>query len=214
MSEQRSQFKQEFLGTHVNYTNSDFEFDEVKQEYLNPYINHCYKLFLAHREDQCAIGSPQVEEEYFYVSFNESVVQELERINNSIDNFISKMQEVCRAFGAKGFYPNHTYRNGFQFESFMFQTPPDKSLWMSMNGGYLPSVPSLTKSLRILLNSKFKPVVYDNLITGLKLKVTQIKEIRLGEGCVILCLKKPIINYDVLVPTTREYYEYISEIEN
>lgn len=210
MVEQRTQFVLDFLRTHVGYTGSDFKFDADTNMYTNPYINHCYKLFLSKgEEEQCVID----EVLYYYVIFNESVVQELERIHSNIDSFVDRMKELCKVFDANGFYPSHSYKDGFKFESFAFKTPPDKSFWYPMNDGYIPIVPSLGKSLKILLNSKFKPVTYDNLFNGIKVRPTNVKEMILGEGCVVVSLRKPVVNYDVLVPTSREYFEYISNIE-
>lgn len=211
MSEQRSRFIHDFLRTHVNYTIADFKYDATNDTYSNPYIDHCYKLFPS-EDKQCAIDvCPKGQETlHYYVIFNESVVQELERIHSAIDSFIEKMKELCKVFDAKGFYPNHSYKDGFNFESFAFPTVPDRTFWKRLNKGYIPIVPSLQKSLKVLLNSKFKPVTYERLFYGIEVQPKQVKELILGEGCVAVCLHSPVINYDVLVPTSREYFEYIS----
>ena len=52
MVEQRTQFVLDFLRTHVGYTGADFKFDSSANMYTNPYINHCYKLFLSKGEEK------------------------------------------------------------------------------------------------------------------------------------------------------------------
>ena len=99
------------------------------------------------------------------------VVQELEKIHESVDVFVDQMQDVCKAFDAKGFNHSNTFAFGFVFKSFIFEEEPSDKMWKRYHEGYVIKSPYLAAGLGSLLSTKkFKTKNYNSLFNAFNIK--------------------------------------------
>ena len=205
MNEQRFPFETKFLKNNPAFSISDLCYDFKTDTYSDPFINSCYK------QDVIDPLQPL----FHYITFDESVVQELEKIHESVDVFVDQMQDVCKAFDAKGFNHSNTFAFGFVFKSFIFEEEPSDKMWKRYHEGYVLKSPYLAAGLGSLLSTKkFKTKNYNSLFNAFNIKSPEdVVDLKLLNGCLVLTTVTPVTDFGILIPTTQEYINYISNLE-
>ena len=125
------------------------------------------------------------------------------------------MQDVCKAFDAKGFNHSNTFAFGFVFKSFIFEEEPSDKMWKRYHEGYVLKSPYLAAGLGSLLSTKkFKTKNYNSLFNAFNIKSPEdVVDLKLLNGCLVLTTVTPVTDFGILIPTTQEYINYISNLE-
>jgi hypothetical protein len=158
---------------------------------------------------------PEINQDlFYYVSVNKQLVLAIDRFERKCEKYIEKIKSICDVYGASGFYPTNSFAQGFGFDSFIFKKTVNPDYWsITSNGGYLPKVALIKKSL----NQKLKvipPVTYHETFKLLGSTPNakfcdNLQILKLIDDVVIIGMKKPLDTFGICIPTTKEYVEYL-----
>lgn len=205
MNEQRFPFETKFLKDNPTFSVADLSYDFKTDSYSDSYIDSCYQQDVINHSKAL----------FHYISFDESAVQELARIHESVDVFVDQMQDVCKAFNAKGFNHSNTFAFGFVFKSFIFENEPSDKMWKRYHEGYVLRSPYLAAGLGSLLaTKKYRTRNYNTLFNAFNIQSPEdVVDLKLLDGCLVLSTVTQVTNLGILIPTTKEYINYISNLE-
>ena len=104
---------------------------------------------------------------------------------------------------------------GFVFKSFIFEEEPSDKMWKRYHEGYVLKSPYLAAGLGSLLaTKKFKTRNYNALFNAFNIKSPEdVVDLKLLDRCVVLSTVNELTDFGILIPTTKKYIDYISNLE-